>query len=235
MTPDTLRAIAEPQCPLLVPELRFYGLPDGLTLEAFRTRYAADLGAGVPYWCVAWPGGQALARFLLDHVHVVRGREVVDVGCGNGLIAAAAARAGAHCVTACDHDPHAVLAAAQTARLNGLEVETQCLPLETLDFEPGTVVCAGDLWYEAETARRATCMLRRAALAGATVLCGDPGRAYRPRSGVVARAEYDVPVSLEFEAGQRVRACVFELEGTVIRSAQPGHAQEAGDRGAPLR
>lgn len=50
----------------LVPELRYRGLPEGDTLEGFRTRHAALLGADVPYWVIAWPGGQALARYLLD-------------------------------------------------------------------------------------------------------------------------------------------------------------------------
>src|SRR6266581_1789142 len=68
-----------------------------------------------PYWAFAWAGGQALARFLLDHPERVAGRAVLDFGAGSGLVAIAAAKAGAASVTAADIDPFAAAAIAANA------------------------------------------------------------------------------------------------------------------------
>ncbi|MDH3580619.1 MAG: 50S ribosomal protein L11 methyltransferase [Hyphomicrobiales bacterium] len=207
--------ITELQSLAALPELTFAGLPAAMTLEAFRTAHCDLLGAGVPYWAVAWPGGQALARFLLDNPDRVVGRQVIDIGCGAGLVAAAAMRAGAAGATALDHDPNAVLAAAQTARLNDVEVAAQLATIEGLAEEleaaRDTIVCAGDLWYEPETGRRATTALTGLAAQGTEVYCGDPGRPGRPRTGVKELARYTISVAPEFATGRSVRACVFAL------------------------
>lgn len=211
MTPDEIRAITRAVAPALCPDLLVPGLPESEDFERFRGRHAASLGAGVPYWAVVWPGGQALARYLSDNPAAVRGRAVVDLGCGSGLVAAAAMRAGAVEAVAVDADPNALSAATLTAELNGVAVTTCLGPIETYEPEAGTVICAGDLWYEREIARRATQALRRLAVAGHEVLCGDPNRPARPRQGAVALADYEVAASEAFERSGRVRCTVFSL------------------------
>lgn len=210
-----LRRITEPQSLALLPELTFPGLPAAMTLEEFRTVHRDLLGAGVPYWAVAWPGGQALARFLLDHPHTVAGRQVIDIGCGTGLVAAAAMRAGAAGAMALDHDPNALVAMAETARLNDVTVKTHLGTIEglaeSLAAARNTIVCAGDLWYEPETGRRATTALKRLAARGAEIYCGDPGRPGRPRKGTSELARYAISVADEFAAAPSVSARVFAL------------------------
>ena len=207
--------ITERRSLALLPELTFAGVPAATTLEAFRTAHCGLLGAGVPYWAVAWPGGQALARFLLDHPDRVAGREVIDIGCGAGLAAVAAMRAGAAGATALDHDPNAVLAAAQTARLNDVAVRVHLATIEGLADDPelprDIIVCAGDLWYEPETGRRATTALATLAARGAEIYGGDPGRPGRPRKGVRELARYTISVAGEFAAARSVSAHVFTL------------------------
>ena len=209
--PADLRAITEVSPPPLCPELRVPSLPSGLDFDSFRSANAALLGAGVPYWAVAWPGGQALARFLLDRPAVARGRDVVDLGCGNGMAAVAAALDGAASVIAVDEDPNALSAAQETARLNGAEIDVRQESLERFRPAPRSLICAGDLWYDRETARRATAALRRLAADGHEVYCGDPGRAERPRLRIDELARYDVAASQAFERGGRVQCAVFQL------------------------
>ncbi|MEE9282240.1 MAG: 50S ribosomal protein L11 methyltransferase, partial [Myxococcota bacterium] len=70
-----------------------------------------------------WAGGQVLARWLLDHPAAVRGKRVLDFGCGSGVVAIAAALAGAASVVACDTDGAALEACRENAVLNGVRLE----------------------------------------------------------------------------------------------------------------
>jgi predicted nicotinamide N-methyase len=230
LTGSALRAMTCIGTPALCPELRVPAMPDTLDFDGFRTANAPALGAVVPYWAVAWPGGQAVARYLLDHPRVVRGRCVVDLGCGSGIVAAAAMRAGAARAIAVDSDPNALCAAAETARLNAVSVATRLDSIESFAPDAGAVVCAGDLWYEREIGRRATRALRRMANAGRQVICGDPGRPGRPRHRIVERARYSVAVSEAFERRNRVDCIVFDLLALRIPPAHSSYASEAGAR-----
>jgi predicted nicotinamide N-methyase len=164
-----------------------------------------------PYWAFPWAGGQALARHVLDHPELVRGQRVLDFAAGSGLVAIAAARAGAAAVVAADVDPFCRAAVLLNARLNGVEVAFRegdpiGAPL------PGTeVVLAGDVFYERALAERALAWFRALAAAGVRVLAGDAGRAYAPRAGFVEIAVHDVPTSVEIEDGPVRRARVLEL------------------------
>ena len=228
LSADLLREITRIRVPPLCPELRVPGLPSGLELDGFRTTYEAHLGAVTPYWVIAWPGGQALARYLMDHPDVVRGRCVIDLGCGAGIVATAAMRAGAARAIAVDSDPNALCAARETARLNGVNVTCLLQDIEGFAAEAGSVVCAGDLWYERETARRATLALRRMAQDGHQILCGDPSRPERPKHRVVHRASYSVAVSQAFERMSPIECRVFELLALHMPRTHTAHASREG-------
>ena len=75
-------------------------------------RLAALVGDGfrTPYWAYPWAGGVVLARHILEHPELVQGRRVLDLGTGSGLVAIAAALAGARSVEAVDIDPLAPVA-----------------------------------------------------------------------------------------------------------------------------
>lgn len=74
------------------------------------------------YWIFCWASGQVLARYLLDNPDQVAGKRVLDFGCGSGVVAIAAAMAGAREVIACDIDTLALQATACNAALNGVEL-----------------------------------------------------------------------------------------------------------------
>ena len=148
-----------------------------------------------PYWAHVWGGGLALARYLLDRGELrgdVRGRRVLDLGAGSGLVGIAAAKAGAGAVLASDSDPDALAAVAVNAALN--DVAITCLRGDLLDGPPPEVdlIAVGDLFYEARLARRVTIFLDRCVRAGIDVLVGDPWRKSLPRARLRLLADYPV-------------------------------------------
>jgi predicted nicotinamide N-methyase len=184
-----------------------------------------------PFWAFAWPGGQALARYLLDHPGLVSGRSVLDVGCGSGLVAIAAAKAGAAAVVASDTDPFARTAVQLNARANRVAVSmVRDVLASTYQAD---VVLAGDVWYEQGLSNLVMSFLDRAAVAGAEVLAGDIGRRYFPRDRFHPVASYQVPASRALESAEAMRASVWiwrrddETRGTT--PAGPGPFAKESD------
>ena len=183
-------------------------------------------GTPPPFWAFPWPGGAALARYLLDVPAVVAGLRVVDVGCGSGLVSLAAARAGAADVLALDLDPLALAATGLNTALNDVcpglvrvvradVVELAAAP----DAEPlvaallgAGAVLAGDLFFERTLAAAMLALLRRATTAGCTVLTGDPGRTHLPAGVFTEVATYDVPTSPALEDAPVRRTRVLRLD-----------------------
>ncbi|MEO5965340.1 MAG: 50S ribosomal protein L11 methyltransferase [Candidatus Limnocylindrales bacterium] len=172
-------------------------------------------GAPIPFWAFAWAGGLALARWVSEHPDSVRGREVLDFATGSGLVAIAAARAGAAFVTASDIDPFAEAAFEMNIRANG--VHARYVRHDLLDEEPppADVLLAADTWYEGPLAERVLPWLRAAAARGTRVIVGDPGRRYLPpvaTAGLVELACYDVRTTTTLEDRPVVQSRVFALE-----------------------
>jgi len=171
-----------------------------------------DPDAALPYWAFAWGGGLALAHYLRERPLAVAGRRVFDLGSGSGLVAIAAASAGAAEVTAADIDLFAAAAIGLNARANGRRVAA--VRRDVLDDDPPDdidVVLAGDCWYEALLAQRATTWLRRARERGIDVLLGDPGRRYLPLDELEELAAYEVRTTTELEDMELKQAWVYRL------------------------
>jgi predicted nicotinamide N-methyase len=162
-----------------------------------------------PYWAFVWAGGQALARYVLDHPDAVRGRGVLDLAAGSGVAAIAAAKAGAAHVTAADVDPAAAGAIGRNATANGVVVAVGS------DIQPADVVLAGDAFYSASVAQQMTALLRDQARRGARVLVGDPGRGYFPERLFDRLAEYVVPVPTALEETETLLTGVYEMRVTL--------------------
>lgn len=205
MTPEAFVAaqtlVASPP---LVPEIALHLASEVTPLwQATEATLARD-NLPPPYWAFAWPGGQALTRYVLDHRDIVQGRRVLDFAAGSGLVAIAAAKVGASGVTASEIDPFALAAIARNARLNGVRVDVARHDLTAAAPEEWDVVLAGDVCYERPMAERVTSWLRAAAKRGALVLIADPGRAYLPAAGLEELARYIVPTSRDLEdCGER--------------------------------
>ena len=196
--------------PPLVPEIRLHlateVTPLWLATEAMLERE----GLPPPYWAFAWAGGQGLARHVLDHPELVRGRSVIDFGAGSGLLAVAAALAGARSVIAAEIDAFATAAIAMNAAANGVAVTPRTDDMIGSD-EPADVLLIGDMCYERPLAERLTAWLRERAARGALVLLGDPGRTYLPQAGLTELARYTVPTPLDLEDRTSREAVVWRL------------------------
>ncbi|MBI1238892.1 MAG: methyltransferase [Alphaproteobacteria bacterium] len=171
----------------------------------------AAQGVPPPFWAFAWAGGQALARYVIDHPETVRGGFVLDVGAGSGLGAIAAAKAGARRVEAVDIDPFAIAAIGLNAQLNDVTVEAHDRSVIGID-EGWDTVLIGDLCYDRDLAPSVIGWARKLARRGARVLIGDPGRAYLPKSGLTALATYEVQTTRELEDQEIRRTRVFTLD-----------------------
>ena len=186
-TSTRLRSVA------LVPEIRLHQASEPISVWQRTETATGRTGLEPPFWAFAWAGGQALARYLLDHPETVRGRPVTDIASGSGLVAIAAARAGAAVVAAYDIDPLAVAAITLNAAANDVTVLAVGADILDEDADGTEVLLVADAFYERELAGRVTRFLERGQAQGADVLVGDFGRAYLPRDRLSPLATYDVP------------------------------------------
>jgi predicted nicotinamide N-methyase len=196
------------------PEIRLHLADAAVPLWQRTEEELGAIGLPPPFWAFAWAGGQALARYVLDSPETVAGARVLDLASGSGLVAIAAAKAGAAPVVASDVDRFAAAAIALNAVANNVHVEVLLRDLLD-DPAPAAprydVVLVGDLFYERETAARVLVFLERCAAAGARVLIGDPGRAYLPKERLAQLAEYRVPVTRDLEDAEIKRTSVWTL------------------------
>ncbi|MFY1681474.1 class I SAM-dependent methyltransferase [Micromonospora sp. WMMD730] len=187
---DRLRLVPTP----FVPEVRLHLAEDAIVWWA-RMEASAGHTLPPPFWASAWAGGQALARHLLDHPDLAAGRRVLDLAAGSGLVAIAAALAGARQVVANDVDPYAVAAVTVNARANRVDVQASHQDLLDDDGTQADLLVAGDVLYDRDLAVRVLPYLRRAADGGAQVLVGDPDRGHLPPDVLEVVASYPVPTT----------------------------------------
>lgn len=199
-----------PVSPPLVPEVVLRLANEITPIWESTEAWLAEAGVPPPFWAFCWPGGQALARYVLDRPETVRGRCVLDFAAGSGIAAIAAARAGG-AVTACDVDAVARAAVEVNAAANGVAVAIAGGDLTDGPAAGWDVILAGDVCYEKAPAERITRWLRAAAGAGGVVLLADPGRAYVPATGIETLARYRVPTSRELEDREERETTVWRL------------------------
>jgi predicted nicotinamide N-methyase len=209
------------------PEISLYVADEATSLWQKTEEELGEIGLPPPFWAFAWAGGQALARYVLDHPETVRGKHVLDFASGSGLVAIAAAKAGARKVDACDIDAFAGEAIAMNARVNGVSDLITVTLSDVIGSDSGwETVLAGDICYQRDLAERVTdwlATLARQNLAsqnltrqnlgqsGACVLIGDPGRSYLPRSALVEIMSYQVPVARTLEDADIKKSSVWRF------------------------
>ncbi|HEY4264856.1 MAG TPA: methyltransferase [Micropepsaceae bacterium] len=201
--------------PPIVPEIKLHLASEVMNLWTETEARSAALASGVahlppPYWAFAWPGGQAVARYVLDHPETVAGKTVLDFGAGSGIVAIAAAKAGGSPVIAAEIDPLALGAMELNAAANGVFIE----PVENDIIGTNgrwTTILAGDMCYERPLAERLLDWLRTLTAGGARVLIGDPGRNYFPGHGIERLATYPVPTTRDLENRELRETSVYRL------------------------
>jgi predicted nicotinamide N-methyase len=196
--------------PPLTPEIRLWLADEAVPLWKKTEEELGAMGLPPPFWAFAWAGGQALARYVLDNPALVRAKRALDFASGSGLVAIAGALSGAAAVEASDIDAFAVAAVEANAAENGVSVAPRLENLIGAD-EGWEVVLAGDVAYERDFAEAAAEWLAGLARRGATVLIGDPRRAYLPLDRLECMVEYSVPVTRELEDSEIKRTGVFRF------------------------
>jgi predicted nicotinamide N-methyase len=196
--------------PPLTPELQLQLADEATDLWQKTEDELGRIGLPPPFWAFAWAGGQALARYILDHRELVAGRRVLDFASGSGLVAIAAAKAGAATVEASEIDEFALAAIALNAPQNDVSVKLRAGDLIGLD-EGWDVVLAGDVSYQQDMAEAVTGWLAVLARRGAKVLIGDPWRSYLARQLLEPIAEYSVPTTRALEDAEIKRTGVFRF------------------------
>lgn len=196
----------------LTPEIVLFLADEAVPLWHKTEEEIGKAGLPPPFWAFAWAGGQALARYVLDNRDLVRGKTVLDLASGSGIVGIAAMKAGAVSVTVADIDDFACAAATLNAFENNVKLSTcQNDLLADAHGARWDVILAGDIFYERDTAQRAYDFLSGHAARGATVLIGDPGRSYLPRDKLRRIADYSVPVTRDLEDTEIKQTAVCEL------------------------
>jgi predicted nicotinamide N-methyase len=205
-----IRANTSLMAPPHVPEIRLYLASEAHDLWLKTEDELQEIGLPPPFWAFAWAGGQGLARYILDHPDMVRGRRVLDFASGSGLVAIAARLSGAAEVIAADIDPWAETAVRLNAAANSVAIE-----FTSDDLLGGRVdadiVLAGDVFYDRDFADRIIPWFRTLAQQGKPVLVGDPGRAYLPKDRLEACATYAVPVTRALEDSEVKKTTVWRF------------------------
>jgi len=195
----------------LVLEIRLRLLRDDSSLWRSFSNERNDSKTPRPYWAFAWSGGQALARYVLDHPMTVENKRVLDFGAGCGIASVAAGKAGAASVTASDIDPLSVRAIALNGQANKISIDTVCEDLIFGRNQGWDVILAGDIWYDTRLARHGLKWLRGFAINGVDVLIGDPGRTYSPSKGLKQLSSYTCRSVPDLEHPNLQQVSVYQL------------------------
>ena len=209
---DFIVANTRLQRPPHTPELELHLADEVTPIWKLTEEALEEIGLPPPFWAFAWAGGQALARYVIDNPEIVAGQRVIDFAAGSGMVGIAAMKAGAAEVLCADIDLFCEAAVAENAAANAVACAFTAENL--LDAPPPAwpqVILAGDICYEKPLAERVLAWLAEARAAGATVLIGDPGRSYFPRTGLTRLAEYQVPTTRELEDMAVKKTAVWAL------------------------
>ncbi|WP_421792509.1 class I SAM-dependent methyltransferase [Hyphobacterium sp.] len=208
---DFIRRVTARMTPPLVPELQLHLAEESIALWEKTEEALEAVGLPPPFWAFAWAGGQALARYVLDHPDTVRNKSVLDFAAGGGIAGIGAAKAAAARIEASEIDDFAVAAIQLNAALNGVDLIAANEDVVGVD-KGWDVVLAADVFYEDALSKRIETWLQRLHDRGATVLIGDPGRHFLPQHKLECLAEYEVPVTRDLEDREIRNARVWKFK-----------------------
>ncbi len=209
---DFIRTQTQVVCPSILPEIKLHMATEVTPLWKLTEEALRGDNLSPPFWAFAWPGGQGVARFVLDHPEVVKGKRILDMAAGSGVVAVAAMKVGAKSALAVDIDRLAIEAIKLNAGLNGVEVKT-CEGIDlSKPFKQADVILAGDVFYEQMMSASFNRWMRLCVEIGKGVYVGDPGRAYVPHEGLIRLASYDVPTSRDLEDRDMRTVTVWRME-----------------------
>lgn len=194
-----------------VPEIKLHLATEVTPLWQMTEQQFGETNLPPPFWAFAWPGGQGLARYVLDHPDVVRGKRVLDFASGCGIASIAAEKAGAAKSMASDIDPLAEAALQMNAGINAVRIEDVGVLRMDRSFKGADVILAGDVCYQQAMSVAVLRWLRLCMEAGTQIFMADPGRAWVPQEGLKELTRYEVPTSRELEDEEKRIVTVWEM------------------------
>lgn len=194
-----------------LPDLSLYQAAEVTSLWEMTEAELLQNGLAPPFWAFPWAGGQALGLWLRQNPHVVKGKRVLDLACGSGLVGIVAAKLGAAQVIANDIDPFAGAAVALNAALNGVDLIYD--GTDRLAEAPPAVdvILAGDICYEKSMTAAMLTFLGKSRAQGIAVYVGDPHRSYFPGEGLARLATFDIHTDIQIEDRAVKPASVWSL------------------------
>ena len=179
LTPEIVLHLLTPSCPLYNSNSESTNLHD-------------------PWWSIYWPGGQVLARTILDNPVLVKNKNVLDLGSGCGAVSIASKMSGARSVIANDIDPNAAVAAQANSDINSvtdifLEGRDILNKGEENILEKVDVLLVGDMFYDESigTSLLSFCKKFKEKDPSRVVLMGDPGRWFLQSNNNVVENSFD--------------------------------------------
>ncbi|MBW2702025.1 MAG: methyltransferase [Deltaproteobacteria bacterium] len=208
--------------PPLCPEIRMHLITEACPLWRASDQDLEKLGLDEPFWGFAWAGGQALARYLLDHPELAKGRRVLDIGCGGGIEAIAAALCGAIEVEAWDVDPLAIEALRLNAALNHTLVRGRHGdPMQAPDTTSADLILAGDMSYDAAITNQIIDWLRAHHRSGAKILLADPKRGFfKGANDFSIIANLNAPSDVDVDGRYMRQTTIYGLGWTATAAAR---------------
>ncbi len=205
---ENTRITAPPLCP----EIPLYLITDACPLWYATEKDLEKIPMAEPYWGFCWAGGQALARYILDHPEEVAGKRILDFGSGCGVGAIAAMKCGASSALAADIDPMAEEAVALNALLNNVAVEATTRDLVGDSLAGFDLVMAGDMFYDPDFSRRVISWLGALAERGVDVILGDPSRGNLAEVSLAMLGSYQAPADVDIDGKYRQKTTVYRLK-----------------------
>lgn len=203
--PEIIRSVSRLATPPLTPELSLHLVTSSSPWWTMTPEDLWQQGIPEPFWAFAWGGGQALARYILDHPDSVRDKDVIDFGAGGGIVSLAAQKTGARTIVATEIDPWALVA----FRMNVPNVEIVEEDWIGRQLSPGTVLLCGDMSYSQELCD--SLMQWFAAQAAGEIIIGDAGRGFIDRSRFETLGAYSVPADYDADGKYSVMASVMRF------------------------
>lgn len=158
----------------LVPEIKLHLITQNCRLYHAK---ADESELHEPFFAFFWAGGIALTRYMLDNPKIVKNKTCLDFGCGSGASSIAAMMCGAKKAVANDIDEVSLIAAQMNAKLNDVELETDCRNLinhpDSFNYD---VIFLGDVFYDEEFAVQIIPWVQSLISADKKIIIGDPGR-----------------------------------------------------------
>ncbi len=215
-----------------VPEIRLHLATEITPIWQATETWMAEHNVEPPFWAFAWPGGQALARHILDNPALVAGKRVLDFAAGGGIAAIACVMAGAISVEVSEIDDLALVAIGLNAVANAAAVARA--PDGVGAACRWDLILCGDVCYEAPMTGHIMPWLTDMART-ADVWIADPGRAYLPKTGLEPFAFYQIETTRELEDRASRDVTLYRLAGGRPPGGPPGPRPPGGcPLGAPL-